>query len=429
MALRISMKRHWRWFCVVPGLLFVKPESAFPQDPSRISMPSENINIYIDSPDFTVDQDYLRTEIPFVNYMRDRVDADVHILTTMQFTGSGGRQFTISFIGLRRFDGQQNTLEMNTGPADTEDMIRSEMVRYFKIGLMPFVSQSPAIGRIDILFRKPETGTDSSVAIQDPWKYWTFQIQLQGNFNGEKSYRYSSFNTSVSANRVTEAWKYSIYLSTSNTRTVYDYGDQLSYTDDRRNHYFSASMVKSLTDHWSWALFSRASKSTYNNLDLSATLMPGIEYNIYPYLEATRRQFTFQYLAGAHHSDYHERTIYFRMKEQRLTQALNAAYQVKQPWGSIASSLYLSQYFHDLKKYNATWYNTLNIRLFKGLSFNLYGYTTFVRDQLSLPGSGVSIEEILLRRRELETSYYYYMSIGISYTFGSIYNNIVNPRF
>jgi len=42
---------------------------------------------------------------------------------------------------------------------------------------------------------------------------------------------------------------------------------------------------------------------------------------------------------------------------------------------------------------------------------------------------GASLEEILLRRRELETSYYYYFSIGLSYTFGSIYNNVVNPRF
>jgi hypothetical protein len=27
------------------------------------------------------------------------------------------------------------------------------------------------------------------------------------------------------------------------------------------------------------------------------------------------------------------------------------------------------------------------------------------------------------------TSYRYYSAIGVSYTFGSIYNNVVNPRF
>ena len=38
-------------------------------------------------------------------------------------------------------------------------------------------------------------------------------------------------------------------------------------------------------------------------------------------------------------------------------------------------------------------------------------------------------EEILLNRQELATDYSYWGSMGVSYTFGSIYNNILNPRF
>jgi len=52
-----------------------------------------------------------------------------------------------------------------------------------------------------------------------------------------------------------------------------------------------------------------------------------------------------------------------------------------------------------------------------------------IHDQLSLPAGGATQEEILLHRQELETAYSYWGSMGISYTFGSIYNNIVNPRF
>jgi len=40
-----------------------------------------------------------------------------------------------------------------------------------------------------------------------------------------------------------------------------------------------------------------------------------------------------------------------------------------------------------------------------------------------------SLEEILLRRKELATEYEYSLSIGLSFTFGSIYSNVVNPRF
>ncbi|MEA2104866.1 MAG: hypothetical protein U9P79_09545 [Candidatus Cloacimonadota bacterium] len=52
-----------------------------------------------------------------------------------------------------------------------------------------------------------------------------------------------------------------------------------------------------------------------------------------------------------------------------------------------------------------------------------------VHDQISLPAGDVTPEELLLKQRELETQYTYWGSIGLTYSFGSIYNNIVNPRF
>ena len=40
--------------------------------------------------------DYIRTEIPFINYVRDRKDADVHVLITTQATGSGGSEYAMA---------------------------------------------------------------------------------------------------------------------------------------------------------------------------------------------------------------------------------------------------------------------------------------------------------------------------------------------
>lgn len=228
---------------------------------------------------------------------------------------------------------------------------------------------------------------------------------------------------------MTDAWKFNIYLSVDHTRTEYDYGEALSYTDVQRSNYGSGSVVKSLTPHWSLGLRTSANMSTYNNYDLSASFAPGIEFNVFPYSESTRKQFTFQYLVIASHFDYHEETIYLKKMERRFSERLVVTCEVKQPWGSISSSLRGSHFIDDLKKYNVQWSNDLELRLFKGLSFTCYGYMTFLRDQISLPRSGATFEEILLRRRELQTSYYYYLSAGFSYTFGSIYNNIVNPRF
>jgi hypothetical protein len=52
-----------------------------------------------------------------------------------------------------------------------------------------------------------------------------------------------------------------------------------------------------------------------------------------------------------------------------------------------------------------------------------------IKDQISLGKSSASTEEILLRLRQLATDYSYSFSVGISYSFGSIFNTVVNPRF
>jgi hypothetical protein len=403
--------------------------NGYAQDSTKAFPDSADIRIYIDSPDYWIDLDYFRREITFVNYVRDRADADVHILTTTQGTGGGGREFTMAFIGLRKFEGQKNNLKFASKPAETEDTIRKELARYFKIGLMPFVSQSPAVKRIDVTYQPPAEEKEKSKSVRDPWNYWTFRASIRGYINGEKTYKYNSFNSTFSANRVTDAWKFNLYFSIAHTRTEYDYGEALSYADVTRSNYGSGSVVKSLTRHWSLGIETSAYKSTYNNYDLSASIAPGIEFNVFPYSESTRKQFTFQYLVAANHYDYHEETIYLKNIERRLTEKLNVTYEAKQPWGSIRTSLYGSHFIDDMKKYNVQWDNSIDLRLFKGFSLTCYGYMTFLRDQISLPRSGATLEEILLRRRELQTSYYYYLSVGFSYTFGSIYNNIVNPRF
>ena len=52
-----------------------------------------------------------------------------------------------------------------------------------------------------------------------------------------------------------------------------------------------------------------------------------------------------------------------------------------------------------------------------------------IRDQLSLPARGATPEEVLLRLRQLQSGYEYGVSFSLTYTFGSIFSSVVNPRF
>ena len=64
-----------------------------------------------------------------------------------------------------------------------------------------------------------------------------------------------------------------------------------------------------------------------------------------------------------------------------------------------------------------------------GVLQNVYGNYEWIRDQLYISAAGATEEQILLRQRALATDFNYYTSFGISYRFGSIFNNVVNPRF
>ena len=88
-----------------------------------------------------------------------------------------------------------------------------------------------------------------------------------------------------------------------------------------------------------------------------------------------------------------------------------------------------SNYFHDWSKNNLYISGGIELRIVKGLSITLAGSAAMVHNQLSLVKKDVPVDQILLRRKELATRFEYFTSFGLTYTFGSIYNNVVNPRF
>ena len=89
----------------------------------------------------------------------------------------------------------------------------------------------------------------------------------------------------------------------------------------------------------------------------------------------------------------------------------------------------MRNYLDDFENFSYNFYTSLSLKLFKGFSLSLFADYSKYGKQITLPYVGATREEVLLRRKQLETSYYYYAYVGISYSFGSIFNNAVNPRF
>jgi hypothetical protein len=368
--------------------------------------------------------DYIRKEINYVNYVRDIKDAGVYIISTSQSTGSGGREFTYFLVGQNENEGMRDTISFVSFPAETQDERRIKEVRTLKMGLMRYVAKTPLAEYMKISFTEPLSETVSS----DKWDSWVFRTSLNGWLQGQQAYKATNLYGNFNASRVTEKWKI-------NLRARYNYGidkfdiDDEIISSENNSKSVNALIVKSINNHWSYGGSAYAGSSSYNNQKFSATFMPGIEYDVFPYSESTRRQLRLLYTVGYGYVSYTDTTIYNLTREGHFMHSLSAAYEVVQKWGSIDLNLNYSNYLHDWSKNNLSLNGFLDLRIAKGLSVNFGGGASLIHDQLGLVKGGATAEEVLLRRKELATQFEYFTSFGFSYTFGSIYNNVVNPRF
>lgn len=402
-------------FCGLPAVSQDLPEAV-----DRIKQ--EAPKVFLDC--HQCDMDFIRTEITFVNFVRDRKQADVFVLVTVQTTAGGGREYSLSFIGQNGYIDIRNTLKYISNQGNTDDDLRRGMVRVLKVGLVPYAAKTAVGDYLNVNFERKL----SPLAVADKWRSWVFNVGVNGNLNGEQSKNFSSLNGHISINRVRADSKLRMGFS-ANYQASDFLVDEEKISSSTDSQSFSGLYVVSLDDHWSAGSWLSFYSSSYNNIAYSIGSAPAVEYSFFPYRDSTRRQLRLLYRVGLSFNKYEEETIFDKMKQNLLAQTLTMTFEIKEPWGNISSSLQGSHYFHDLSKNRLEFWGGLSLHLFRGLSIGLNGQYSRINDQLSLPKSGASLEEILLQKKMLATNYHYGISVGLSYTFGSIYSNIVNPRF
>lgn len=375
------------------------------------------------------DETFIRQEMAYVDYVRDREVADVHVLVTRQGTGAGGQAHTLDLIGRGPFQGMDYSTVYTTNVDATEAEGRQGFLRTLQATLVPYLLQTSVGERLTIGVEPlEEAGARQAAPRDDPWNNWTVEIYADGSADFES--RQKSFDTryGVYVNRVTEAWKIQL-------RPFFNYNydrferDEGTITSQSRRNGFTSYVVGSVSPHWSVGAFGDVFTSTFDNVDMRYRLMPAVEYSVYPYREATRRQLTFAYRIGASHIDYRDTTIYNETEQLLPEQTLSAGYEVTQPWGQIDIGVNASQYLHDLERYSARFNGSVEVRVTQGLSIEVGGQLALIQNQLNLPKGDADLEEVLLRRRQLETDYQAGLNFGLRYRFGSIYNNVVNTRF
>lgn len=395
----------------------------------------ERLKVFIDCSSLFCDMDFIKTEINFVDYVLDYKIADVHVLITQQTNGGGASQYQLIFFGQNNFRDRKDTLRYNTKPNNTNFEIRDLLVKYIQLGLLPFLAQTTGIENITIQLKQTLKGDSltKTATSKDPWNYWVYNINMNGSLNSDQVYKSFRYNGNLSANRITDKLKVRFNLSGGKNKSTYEFGDNstgISKIVVKNNNYdFFHQIVKSLSEHWSVGYDLDLSGSTFTNYKFRTSLKPAIEYNFFPYKQVNNKLFTLRYGIDFISNKYIDTTIYLKSSEILFGQGLDAALTFNQKWGTINFSVNSHSYFNHPKYYNVGAGGGVNVRITGGLSFNLFAFGSYQRDQIYLPKGQATVQDVLTRQRQLATNYTYFTYFGISYRFGSKLNNFVNPRF
>lgn len=385
-----------------------------------------NLSVYLNCQIPKCYNDFLKTELTLVDFVHDQASADIIILVTGTNNGAGGRNIKLYFTGNNSYINTNDTLNYNLRQDASDDQARKHLLNAISLGIIKYLKDTQLAENVKISFLK--NSQRERVNKPDKWHNWIFGMGANGRLSGESNRKNTAVDGNFRGGKTSEKSKFSFYTyyanrintvildSVKNTVKVNDYG-------------FNSLFVKAFTNHWSVGGFVKGFHSVYQNISFSKSFAPALEYSVFPVQDFTRKQFRWIYQAGIRDFDYIETTVFDKMKETIPYQQLTGIVGFTENWGNFSAEMSGYQYLHAPELYRLSLELDLSIRVAEGLSIRFNGNGSQINNQISLPKVTADATNVLLGGRQLATSFSYSTSFGINYTFGSMNNSIVNPRF
>lgn len=402
---------------------------------------NKQLKVYINSE--SIDFDFLREHINYVDYVYDPQSCDVQIILLKQGAANGGFKYAIQFIGKNFNDINDFILNTTILPNDSEDIERKKLTRTIKSGLFPFINEKDPFQKIDIMVKSNEE--KGNTISEDNWNKWVFNLNGAGGFHMEENYNSNSYKGIISANQIKDNFKFE--------NRFYLYGSKLKYDFETKKNIFHpedsttttttkdtsiiehinigsiySKLVFSINGHWSagLALFYK-SDSRINTKHL-ISIKPAIEYNFFPWSKSNKIFLTASYTIGPQYVKYEKQTKYLKSEELLWNETAYIKFLTKQTWGEAYSMITYSNYLNQWTNYNLSIDSEVLFYLTKGLSLSLSLRAEDVNDQRYIPLNNYTNSQIIMGVVTQETGYYLIGSIGLNFRFGSLTNNIVNRR-
>jgi hypothetical protein len=408
----MHLKKHAH-ICLIVILLLL---------PCILKAQNQKLNVFLNCQKSKCFSDYIQTELNIVEFVRDQSSADILILITTNRNASGGTNYLIYFEGQNKFSTKIDTISFSIKQDATDDNMRKKL----SLGLLTYMDLHTDSDLVKISF--PKNLARQTTPKPDKWNNWIFGLGGNGRFSGESNRTNISLDGNFRGGRTTEKSKFSFnsyFVQRTNIVVVDSNVNSVKVND----YGFNSLFVKSFNNHWSLGGFVKGYHSIYQNIKFSKSIAPALEYSVFSVQDFNRKQFRWIYQAGLRDFDYLETTIFDRIEETLPYQQLTGILGFTQNWGNFSAEMSGYQYLNNLKRYRVSLEIDLSIRVASGLSLRFYGNGSQINNQLSLPKKKGEAADVLLGGRQLATTFSYNTSFGLNYTFGSVNNSIVNPRF
>lgn len=374
------------------------------------------------------DQTFFRQEISYVNFVRDRALADIYSLLTENMVGTGAREYKLFLIGQNRFQGKNDTLTFTALPNAAEAENRDGLLNLMKKGLLKYLVNTDLIHQIEYKINGASDAV-SAEQINDKWNFWTITFNSRLNGDANSYQRNLNMRYGFIINRTTDKVRTETGLSYGINNQKFKIDDSTTVTGYQSHtggyHFLAFTAGK----HLAVGQFATFFQSTQQNLSNSFSYFPAVEYNLFDYEEASRRQLRLIYRAGVRFQKYDETTIYNRNSEWLYPHAFVIQWVQIEKWGTINLAAVGWHYLNQRKNYSTSVFPSISFNPANGLRIGFWGDLSIVNDQFHIRRKSSSVNEILLDQIELKTDYMLSYGFNISYTFGSRYNNIINVRF
>ncbi len=368
-------------------------------------------------------QSFIKQNLSGVEFVREPQYADVHIQITSETNGSGGETFHLEFMGKKTFKDIQRKNSFATNKDMTDELIRQKILKYIKLGLIDFWLKKGMDDMVEIKLNKPAQKQE-----KDKWNNWIFKLGANVWLNGSSNSKNSDINGYVSVKQVKEAHKFYFKLQYGKNTQEYKFNGN-KIVSEKKWVSSDINEILSINSHWSYGFFGSYLSSKYRNYQHRIGIGGGLEYDIFPYKDNAKKSLVFSGILGGRYNKYIEKTVYNKTEELLPVLDLDISGSFVQKWGNVYGSVSYHTFLND-PKLNAFDFGTgVDIRITKGLNFRINGNYSITHNQVNIAGGDLSLEETLLAQKELQSGYDYFFSVGLNYSFGSIYNTIVNPRF